>query len=187
MRGRTDETLGALVHAKSELVLEPGRTKQAQRVGHEDPVGDGPHDAPVEVVETGEGIARVSARRRDGNGVEGEVARRKVLVDAVDERCEVDRLLRPVRDHTPGAVPLGQRERRAAEPAREPPSRVPRVAAGDVEVDDRLAEDGVPHGAADDPCLLAGEQLADALVVHGHPTTTRRARRSRVSSPVASS
>ncbi len=70
--------------------------------------------------------------------------------------------------------------------SREPPRRLPWVAAGDVEVEDRLPEQRVAHGAADDPGLLAGKDLADALVVDGHPTHHPLARaRTLVSSPVA--
>ena len=69
--------------------------------------------------------------------------------------------------------------------SREPPRRLPWIAAGDVEVEDRLLEQGVAHRAPDDPRLLPREQLADALVVDGHPTTIRSARTALVSSPVA--
>ncbi len=183
--GRTREGLGPLVHAEPELVLEPDRPQQAERIGFVHVVGDRPDDTRVEVLEPCERVVRLAARNGHRHRVEREVPRREVGVDAVDERGEVDRLLRAVRDDPPGAVALRQRERRAAEPVREPPRRLPRVTARDVEVEDGLVEEGVAHRAADDPRLLLCKELTDALVVHGHPTTTLCARGARESRPVA--
>ena len=101
--------------------------------------------------------------------VEGEVARREVRVDAVADGREVDGLVDAVDDDPPGAVPLGEREHRAAETAREAVRRVARLGAGDVEVEHGPLEELVADGAADDPRVLLAEDLAEALIHRRRP------------------
>jgi NAD(P)-dependent dehydrogenase (short-subunit alcohol dehydrogenase family) len=60
-------------------------------------------------------------------------------------------------------VALREREGRTTGLARETARRLLRLGERDVDVDDRPPEHAVTHGAADDPRLLAGEQLLDQL------------------------
>ena len=166
---RTEERLGALVHPEAELVLEAHRAQQSQRIVEEDALG---HDADHAGVEIGTPVVRVvGVPRRDvlGDGVEREVARREVGVDPVRERREVDRLVDALGDDSPRAVPLGERERRAPEAPREAMCRVARIRARDVDVENRPQEQRVTHRAADDPGVLAAQDLAESLIHRSRP------------------
>ncbi len=55
-------------------------------------------------------VVRLAGTHAHGDRVEREVARREVGVDPVADRREVDGLVDAVRDDTPRAVPLGERE-----------------------------------------------------------------------------
>ena len=68
---------------------------------------------------------------------------------------------------------LGEREGRPAGAAGVGPRGLLWPAHRDVDVDDRPAEQLVAQCAADDPCLLAGQDLLRQL---RHSTTVRRAR-----------
>ena len=87
----------------------------------------------------------------------------------VAQRHEVDvpRVLGP--DDPPRAERAAELERRAAGRARDPP-RVPLRIAGDREVDvvGVAPEQAVAHGAADEPGLLAGQDLARDLERFAH-------------------
>ena len=58
---------------------------------------------------------------------------------------------------------------RAAEAAREAMRRVARIRAGDVEVENRPEEQLVADRAADDPRLLAAQDLAESLIHRSRP------------------
>src|SRR5207244_2710090 len=89
-------------------------------------------------------------------------ARREVGLDPVPQRREVDGT--PVRKRdTPGAVTFREREERSTLGARVGLGRRARVPAGNVQIDDGAAEQLVAHGAADDPRLLARQDLARPL------------------------
>ena len=112
--------------------------------------------------------------RPAGDRVEREVARRQVVLDRAGQRREVDRPAVLERD-APRAVLLRERERRAAAALREaraPPARGSRTATSRSTT--LAPEQLVAHRAADDPGLLAGQQLAERAQAS---TTVRRARR----------
>ena len=167
---RTEERLGALVHPEAELVLEAHRPQQSQRIVEEDASRTRRGSTPAR--EIGTPVVRVvGVARRDvlGDRVEREVARREVGVDPVRERREVDRLVDALGDDTPRAVPLGEREHRAAEASREAMCRVARIRARDVDVEDRPQEQRVADRAADDPRVLAAQDLAESLIHRSRP------------------
>ena len=168
--GRAQERLGALVHAEAELVLEAHRAQEAQRIVDEDRARTRPGSTPASR-SARPSCGSYGSPGRDvlGDRVEREVARREIGVDPVRQRREVDRLVDAVGDDAPGAVSLGERERRAAEAAREAMRGVARIRAGDVEVEHRPQEQLVAHGAADDPGVLAAQDLADALIHRSRP------------------
>ena len=87
----------------------------------------------------------------------------------VADRREVDRLVDAVRDDPPRSVPLGEREDRPAEAAGEAIRCVAWLRAGDVEVENRSQEELVSHSAADDPCVLVPEDLAESLIHRSRP------------------
>ena len=174
--GLAYQSLGPLVHAEAELALEPHRSQQPQRIVHEDRVRNGPDNASVQVGAAAVRIAVLAAVDRHRHRVEGEVSRREIRVDPVRQRREVDRLLRSGRRDAPRAVAIGQRKRRAAEPLREAVSSIARVRARDVDVDERSSEKPVPDRAADDPGLLARQDLGDPLIHRDHPPRPARRR-----------
>ena len=98
------------------------------------------------------------------------------------ERREVDRLVDALDDDSPRAVPLGERERRAAEASREAMRRVARIRARDVDVENRPEEQRVTNRAADDPGVLAAQDLAESLIHRSRPVVHAQ---SRVLRPVA--
>ena len=168
-RRRAEQGLGALVHAESELVLEPHRTQEPERVVDEDRLGDRPDDAGRQIGAAVVRIVRLAGAHRHGDRVEREVARREVGVDPLADRREVDRLGDAVRDDPPGSVPLGERKDRPAEAACEAIRRVTRLRARDVEVENGPQEELVSHGPADDPRVLVPEDLAEALIHRSRP------------------
>ena len=85
------------------------------------------------------------------------------------ERGEVDRLVDPVGDDSPGAVTFGEREDGAAEAAREAVGRVARIGAGDVDVEDGTEEELVANRTTDDPGALAAQDLAEPLIHRRRP------------------
>jgi hypothetical protein len=166
-RGRVaKQLLGVLVHAELELVLEPHCTKEAERVVDEYRVRDGPYAARLQIALPVVRITHISRSDAHGDRVEREVARRDIGLDARGQRREVDRLIGVGRRHAPGTVTLRERKRRAAEPSCIAKGSLPRLAAGDVEIEHRATEKLVANGAADDPCFLVAEDLADSLI---HP------------------
>jgi hypothetical protein len=74
-------------------------------------------------------------------------------------------------DDTPGPVTLREREHSTAEPVRETVRSRPRVAARDVEIEDGATEKLVADGAADDPRVLAGEELSESLIHRLRPAS----------------
>ena len=111
------------------------------------------------------------ARERDGDGVDREVARRQIVLDRIPQRGEVDRPPSLERN-PPGAVALRERKGRAARPFRVLACGCTWIADGDVEVDDLPSEQLVADGAADNPRLLALEELACQLT-HRAPRAER--------------
>ncbi len=152
------------------------RTARSSRNGSSRKIALG-HGADHAGAEIGTPVVRVvGLARRDvlGDRVEREVARREVGVDPVRERREVDRLVDAVGDDSPGAVPLRERERRAAEAPREAMRRVARIRARDVDVENRPEEQRVAHRAADDPGVLAAQDLAESLIHRSRPAVRAR-------------
>src|SRR3990170_1536496 len=162
--GGTKKRLRTLVHAETELVLEPDRAKETKRVVEEHHLRDRPDDTLREIRAAVVRIARSARAHPDRDRVEREVARREIGRDAVRKGCEVDRLRCSFGDDAPGAVALGERECRTAEAARVAVRGLSWIAAGDVDVEHRTAEELVAYGTAHDPRLLALEHLADALI-----------------------
>ena len=168
-RRRAQERLRALVHVEPELVLEAHRAQEPERVVDEGGVRHRPHDSGPQVATTVVRVVRSARLDALGDRVEREVARREVGVDPVGERREVHRLVDAVGDHTPGAVPFGEREHGAAEATREPVGRVARIGAGDVEVEDGTEEELVPNRTSDDPGALPAQDLAEPLIHRRRP------------------
>ena len=167
MRRSAEEALRALVDAEPELVLEAHGPEEAQRIVGEHRLGHGSDDALLEIPCAAVGIEPLVGAHADRDRVEGEVARGEIGLDAVREGREVDGLLALVRDDTPRPMALGERERGALEPARVAQRRCSRIGAGDVEVEDGATEQLVADRPADDPGLLVGEHLANAVI---HPS-----------------
>ena len=161
---RKQQRLGALVHPKSELVLEAHRPQEAEGVVVEDRLGHSSDDAGLEIGAAVVRVVRLARSNMDSDGVEREVAGREIGVDPLADRREVDGLVDAVGDHPPCTVPLGQREDRAAEAAGEAARGLARVGAGDVEVENGPEKELVADGAADDPRLLLRQDLAEALI-----------------------
>ena len=114
-----------LVHAETELVLEPNGSQQPQRIVAEDRLGHGTDDPRLEIPTPAVRIVHVVTPDPNGDRVEREVARRQIRVDPARERCEVDGLLGSFHDDAPGSMALGERERRAAEASSRSGSRLP--------------------------------------------------------------
>jgi hypothetical protein len=157
-----EEFLGAVVAAEAELVLEPDRAHQAQRICLEDAVCNGTNRAPCDVLPPAEGIDEIASADRARHGVQGEIAAGKVILDTRSEWGEVDRAPVLERD-PPGTVPLGERERRTAPRPRERPRSELGLTASDIEVDDGAAEELVAQGAANEPTLRARKRLAQPV------------------------
>ena len=174
---RARQLLGRRVEPEAELALEPHPAQEPQRVVVEDGVRDGAQRLPLDRVAAVERVEVVAPAHRQRDRVRGEVAPREVLVDRLAaERREVDGAA-AVEHHAPRAELLVQREHRVAVPGDERPRGALRLAAGDVEVERRTAEQLVADRAADDPGLLLGEQLGDQIQAEHQPSTTvRRAR-----------
>ena len=66
---------------------------------------------------------------------------------------------------------LRQREDRTAEPVRETVRCRPRFTAGDVEIEDGTTEELVADGPADDPRVLAREELPEPLIHRLRPAS----------------
>ena len=125
---------------------------------------------PRDVRLPAEGIDELASADGARHGVEREVAGREVVLDPGRERREVDGSPVLERD-PPGPVALGERKRRAAARPRERPRGDLGLAARDVEVDDRAAEQLVAQGAADEPALPARERLAQPIGEVSHRRT----------------
>ena len=144
---------------------------EAKRVVREHRRRDEADQLRVEIGSPGKGVDRVAAGERDGDRVDREVTRCEVLLDRPGQRCEVDRPAVRERD-APRTVPVGERERRASGALGVRARRRLRLADGDVQVDELPSEQLVPHRAADDPGLLAREQLPRELT-HRSPRAGR--------------
>ena len=166
----TDELLGLRVEAEAELVLQPDGAQQAQRIGLEDGVGDGADRALGDVALPAEGIDEVSSLQRAGHRVEREVPASKVFLDPARQWREVDGPPVLERD-PPGAVPLGEGKRRSAAGAGESAGRTLGLAARDVEVDHRPAEQLVAQRTTHEPALRSGKRPGQL----GHEVSHRRA------------
>jgi hypothetical protein len=68
-------------------------------------------------------------------------------------------------------VALREREGRAAGLARKTARRLLRLGQGHIDVDDRSPERAIAYGAADDPRLVAGEQVLDELTNREPPAS----------------
>src|SRR5919204_433462 len=153
-----DEPLCLVLEPEAELVLEPHRAQQPERIVHEDALTDGAQQLLVQIAQAAEGVDRLPARERAGDRVDREIARRQVVLDRLGERREIH--CPPVRERDPpGSVALGERERSAARAPRVCPRGAIGGAAGDVEVHELPPEQLVADGTADDPRLLAGQHV----------------------------
>jgi hypothetical protein len=172
----TDEILG-LGHEPEapQLVLEARAAQEPQGIVGEDRVLDGLQPLFGEVPAAVERIDRLAPADRLGDRVDAEVARRQVVLDRARQRREIDRATVLERD-APGTVALGQREGRPTGLAGIPPRCPLGLGKGDVEVDDRAAESAVADCPADDPGLVAGEQLLDELTNRRPPAWSGRDR-----------
>ena len=148
-----------------EVDREAHRAQRAQRVVGERAGRDHAQPPRLEVGAAAVRVEQLAARERLGHRVEREVARREVGFDvAVAQRHEVDVPGVAGADDAPRAERARQLEaarRRSRARARARRRRV--VADREVEVGRRAAEQPVAHGAADDPRLAAGEDLARGL------------------------
>jgi hypothetical protein len=160
----------------AELVLEPDRTEEPERIVAEHVVRNGPDDPRLEIGASSVRISRLAAVERKCDRVEREVARREVRVDAVGQRREVDRPFRARRRDAPRSVALGQWKRCSTETSREPVSGSLRIGARDIEVDDGPTEQLIAHRSTDHPRLLADEDLDDALIHRVRPVAHGRRR-----------
>ena len=165
---RADELLRQRREPEAELVLQADGAQEAERVVLEDRLRDRAQATQVDVLEAAARVDDLAAGEWPRERVHREVPRREVALDRPAERREVDRAAIRERD-APGAVPLREGERRAAGAIRVGAGGLLGLAAGDVEVDDRAAEELVPERSADDPRLLAGEELARELI-HRRPS-----------------
>ena len=172
-----DQLLGQRRDVESELVLEPDRAEETQRVVLEDRVGHRADRAQLEVLAPAGRVVRLAGLERDGDRVDREVAAEEVGVDPVRERREVDGPSALERD-APCPVPFREREGRGTGLARVRARGALRLACRDVEVEYRPPEQLVAHRPADDPRLLAGQQLLRELT-HRRPSGGRGAGRSR--------
>ena len=162
---------------EAELVLEPDRTQEAQGIVREDLRRDSANDIGLQVGLPAVRVDRITSRQRDCDRVDREVSRRKVVLDAVVQRREVDGPP-AVEGDPPGAVPLRERKGRSARALRVGASRRLRLATGDVEIDHLAAEQLVAHSSAHDPGLLSGENLLRELT-HRAPPAAPASGRSR--------
>ena len=148
-----------------EVDREADGAQRAQRVVGERAGRDHPQPPRLEVGAAAVRVEQLAARERLGHRVDREVARREVGLDvAVAQRHEVDVPGVAGADDAPRAERPRELERGGAGRARERAApRVGIVADREVEVGRRAAEQPVAHGAADDPRLAAGEDLARGL------------------------
>ena len=165
-RGGPQELLRAQIHVEAELVLEPDRPQQAQRIVDEDRVRHRSNHAGGEIGSPLIRVAWLARSNPNGDRVEREVPRREIRLDPIGKGREVDGLIGVWRCYAPSAMALRERKCGPAETARITKSRLPRIAAGDVEVEHRATEKLVANGSSYDPRLLVAEYLADALI---HP------------------
>ena len=176
MRRGTPEQCLCLGHEpETELSLEPGPAQKAQRVVLEDRRLDhtqpfrGEVRAPVERVDDLAGADPL------GDRVDREVSRREVVLDRSGQRREVDGSAVLERD-PPGTVLFGEWKGSPARAPREEACRALGLGEGDVDIHDRPPERLVPHGAADDPRLVVGEQFFDELTNRRPPASSAPAR-----------
>ena len=151
------------------------RTARSSRSGSsaEDALADRAQPARLEVAGPVERIDRLAAGQRSAIALI--VKSRFARSSSIEPGSGVKSTVRPsVERDAPGAVLLGERERRAAGALREGAGGLPWIAHGDVEVDELAPEQLVAHGAADDPRLLAAQHLVERAQAS---TTTLRARR----------
>ena len=171
------EALRLGLEEEPELVREPDRAQEPQRIVGEDSRRDGADDLRLQIGLPPVRVDGITSCQRDCDRVDREVASREVVLDAVVQRREVDRSPSLERD-PPCAVPLGERKGRPAGALRVGPSCRLRFAAGDVEVDHLPAEELVAHRPSDDPGLLARENLLRELT-HRAPPAGHASGRSR--------
>ena len=157
-RVRADERLRRLVEADVQLVLEPDRPQQPQRIVLEDGPAHRAQSPRSEIVTPAEWVDRLPTGERSRDRVDGEVTSRQIVLDGARKRREVDGAT-AVQRHPPGAVSLRERERRTARALRVRARGSLRLAHGDVEVDELAPEQLVAHGAADDPRFLSREHF----------------------------
>ncbi len=161
------EPLGVCVETQPVPALVPDRAEDPRRIVDEREVVEHAQRPLLEVAAAAERIdepAQVLRRQRDRHRVQGEVAPEEILADgrSLDRRQrrrgvvelrpgrdEVDVLGVAVRDR--GGAELLVRPDAPSERLREPAAERDRVALDrDVDVEPRLAEQDVAHGAADE-------------------------------------
>ena len=157
---------------------DPDRPQRAERVGGERAGAHHPQPARREVGPAAVRVEHLAAGERLGHGVDGEVARGEVGADVVvAQRDEVDVPGALRADDAPGAERAGELEGGAARLVGHRAGGAPRVAGdGEVEVDGLAAEQAVADGAADDPGVRAGEDLARDLERRLHRWCSRGTR-----------
>ena len=173
-----DERLGLGDEPKAErqLVLEPRPAQEPQRIVPENGLLDGAQTPRFEVRIAAERVDLLVTARPLGDRVDGEVPSRQIVLDRPAQRREIDRPA--VRERNPpGAVALGERERRASGLTGVAPRRALRLGKRDVHVDDGPVEHPVADGAADDPGVFVGEKFFDELTNRRPPAWCGRDRR----------
>ena len=174
------QPLGIRVDGEPQLVREPGQAQKPQRIVGEHLLGDGPQPAGLEVGAAAVGIEQVAAGKRDGHGIDREVAPAEIVGDRTTAGGDVHGA--PVAHHPPGTVPLRQRERRSARAPGERTGGLAGVALDDeVDVDHRPPEQQIANAAADKPCVWAPGRSHGR---HQAPATTCSTRRGRGASDV---
>jgi len=156
-----------------KLILEARTPQQPERVVAEDGLLDSPEAPRRKIVVAAERIHALTGARTFRDRIDAEVAGRQVVLDRPGKGREVNRAPVGERD-PPGAVTLGEGERRAPGCSGVASSSLLRVGNCNVDVDDWPLERLVANRAADDPRLLAGEELFDELTNRRPPAWSGR-------------
>ena len=144
---------------QAQRARDPGGAHEPQRIVGEGAVRRGAQDASLGVRDAARGIdrLRVGIGERDGDRVHREVAEPEIGLDAVGAKpryVEVPRVVAGL--DPPGPELLRELERRRAGRLGDRPGVrlvAPRL-DGQIDVDHVAAEQGVAHGAADDPAAV---------------------------------
>ncbi len=158
-----DQALGLGNQPEAELILEPDGAQETEWVVVEDTLGDGAEQLAVEIGATAERVDELAAAEWNCESIDREVTGGEVGLDRPAlERGEVDGS-GCIERNAPAAVNSRKRKDRSPRAPHVGPSRPLGLGTDDVQVDDRHSEELVPHGAADDPGVLPGENLGRKL------------------------